>query len=183
MTDKNKWEINQGSPVFQFFLEFITYIVAAVLVFLIGFVTSIVFNDFTHLGRAGAVITLLAISMAYKDFYLDLKNMSFDETVKFLGKEKLFEIWAVSFIHKKKNELERIKPGFNEKDAMEFLENLKKQDNDKLSRLGKDGFIEAWLTEILGTWSKKLRGWEFTMLKIGTVLWAFSDLINLPLGW
>lgn len=183
MSDKDIWELDKSSPVFNFFLEFIVYIIAAGFMLVIGFVIAIVFKDFTHLGRAGAVITLIAISMAYKDFHLDLRNMSFEETVQFLGKEKLFEIWASSFVHKKKNELERINPDFSEKDAIEFLENLKDYEVCELEGLDKDGFIKVWLKEMFDIWSKKLRGWEFTMLKIGTVLWAFSDLINIPLGW
>ncbi|MFI8622027.1 hypothetical protein ACIGBN_13820 [Marinomonas sp. NPDC078689] len=183
MSDKDTWKLDKDSPVFNFFIEFIAYIIAASLVLVIGFVVAVVFKDFTHLGRAGAVVTLIAISMAYKDFYLDLRNMSFEETVKFLGKEKLFEIWASGFVHKKKDELESIKPGFNEKDAIEFLENLKDYESGELEGLDKEGFIKAWLKEMFDIWSKKLRGWEFTMLKTGTVLWAFSDLINIPFGW
>ena len=86
-------------------------------------------------------------------------------------------------MHKKKNELESIKPGFNEKDAIEILESLKNYKDGELAGLDKEGFIKAWLKEMFDIWSKKLRGWEFTMLKIGTMLWAFSDLINIPLGW
>ena len=183
MSDKDTWKVDQDSPVFKFFLEFMTYIVAATLTLIIGLVAAIVFKDFTHLGRAGALVTLIAISMAYKDFYLDLRNMSFQETVKFLGNEKLFELWAVSFIHKKKKELESIKPGFDENDALEFLENLKNQKEGRLAGLDKEEFIEDWLKEMFEIWSKKLRGWEFLMLKLGTVLWAFSDLVNIPLGW
>ncbi|RCW94625.1 hypothetical protein [Marinomonas foliarum] len=183
MSDKDAWRLDEDSPVFSFFLEFIAYIIAAGLVLVVGFVVAIVFKDFTHLGRAGALVTLIAISMAYKDFYLDLRNMSFEETVKFIGKEKLFEIWASSFVHKKKAELEKIKPGFNEKDAIEFLESLKNYNGAELEGLDKEGFIKAWLKEMFDVWSKKLRGWEFMMLIIGTVLWAFSDLINIPLGW
>ena len=70
MSDKDTWKVDQDSPVFKFFLEFMTYIVAATLTLIIGFVAAIVFKDFTHLGRAGALVTLIAISMAYKDFYL-----------------------------------------------------------------------------------------------------------------
>lgn len=152
-------------------------------VLVIGVVISIAAEDFTHLGRAGALLTLIAISMAYKDFYLDLKNMTFEETVKFVGKERLFEMWASGFVHKKKKELEGVKPGFTEKDALEWLENIKHISDSDFEYLDKDEFIKAWLKELFLIWSRKLRGWEFTMLKIGTVLWAFSDLINIPFGW
>lgn len=183
MLDKDISELDKDSSVFIFFMEFVTYIITAVVVLVIGFLVAILLKDFTHLGRAGAVVTLIAITMAYKDFYLDLRNMSFEETIKFIGKEKLFEIWASSFVHKKKNELESIKPGFNEKDAIEILESLKNYRDGELAGLDKEGFIKAWLKEMFDIWSKNLRGWEFTMLKIGTVLWAFSNLINIPLGW
>ena len=168
------------SPVAKFFLAFIAYIITAVIVFVAGLSSSIVFEDFTHLGRAGAMITIIAISMAYKDFHLNFKNMSFEEAAKFLGKEQLFEIWSKSFVHKKRDELQKIKPGFNEADAIEFLNNLENISEDSLN---KDQFIKSWLEEMFDIWSKKLRGWEFNMLKIGTVLWAFSDLLNKPLGW
>lgn len=183
MSDKDTWKLDKDSPVFNFFIEFIVYIITAVLVLIVGFVTAILFKDFTHLGRAGAFVTLIAITMAYKDFCLDLRNMSFEEMIKFIGKEKLFDIWASSFVHKKRNELERIKPGFNEKDAIEILDSLKNYEDGELAGFDKEGFIKAWLKEMFDIWSKKLRGWEFTMLKIGTLLWAFSDLINIPLGW
>lgn len=183
MSDRDTRKLDVDSPVLTFFVEFIIYIVAATIVLIIGIVIAILFKDFTHLGRAGALITLIAISMAYRDFYLDLKNMSFEETIKFVGKEKLFEIWASGFVHKKRKELESIKPGFSEKDALTILENLQNYNGGKLDGLDKDGFIEAWLKEILAIWSKKLREWEFTMLKIGTLLWAFSDLMNIPLKW
>ncbi len=178
--NNDTWKVDPESPVFNFFLEFIVYIFVAVVVFILGLAASMLFNDFTHLGRAGALITLIAISMAYRDFYLDLKSMSIDETIKFLGNEKLFQLWAVSFVHKKKKELEQLKPGFNEADAIEFINSLKANGN---SELDKDTFMTSWLTEMFDIWSRKLRKWEFTMLKIGTVLWAFSDLINKPLGW
>ncbi|WP_394181786.1 hypothetical protein [Marinomonas posidonica] len=180
MKNENKWAFDENSFAFNFFLQFIIYIICAVLTFLTGLIVSILCGDFTHLGRAGAVITLLAISMAYRDFYVDLRNMSFEEVVKFLGKEKLFEMWASSFIHKKKDRLEKIKPGFNEKDALEFLDKMNSVDG--LNKYGEDAFIKAWLKEMLDIWSKKLRGWEFKMLGLGTFLWAFSDLINNFLG-
>lgn len=183
MSDKDTWKLDKDSPVFNFFIEFLAYIITAAVVLIVGFVVAILLKDFTHLGRAGAVVTLIAITMAYKDFYLDLRNMSFEETIKFIGKEKLFEIWASSLVHKKKNELESIKPGFNEKDAIEILESLKNYKDGELAGLDKEGFIKAWLKEMFDIWSKNLRRWEFTMLKIGTMLWAFSDLINIPLGW
>lgn len=183
MSDKDTWQPDKDSPVFNFLIEFITYIIAAILVLVAGFVVAILFKDFAHLGRAGAVITLIAISMAYKDFYLDLRSMNLEETAKFLGKEKLFEIWASSFIRKKKDELESIKPGFSEKDALDFLDNLKAYKSGELEGLDKEGFIKAWLKELFNIWSKKLREWEFTMLKTGTALWAFSDLLNIPLEW
>ena len=182
MTEKNQNKLEKlDSPVMGFFLDFISYIILAVITFIIGFATSVYFQDFTHLGRAGAIISLMAISMAYKDFYLDLKNMSFEDAVEFIGKDKLFEIWSSSFVHKKRDLLEIIKPNFSEADALKLLDNIK--DGSKGEFEGKDEFLEAWLKEMFRIWSKKLRGWEFTMLKIGTVLWAFSDLINNPLGW
>lgn len=183
MSNKNELKIDQDSPVFTFIVEFIVYVIAAVLVLIVGIVVALVSKDFTHLGRAGALLTLIAISMAYKDFYLDLKNMSFEESVKFLGKESLFEIWASGFVHKKKKKLESIKPGFNEKDALEFLEKLKDIDVAGLEGLDKDTYLKAWLKELFGIWSRRIRRWEFTMLKIGTILWAFSDLLNIPFGW
>ncbi|MBQ4860114.1 hypothetical protein J8L98_00225 [Pseudoalteromonas sp. MMG013] len=183
MSDKDTWKLDKDSPVFNFFIEFVAYIITAIVVLVVGFIAAILFKDFTHLGRAGAVVTLIAIAMAYKDFYLDLRNMSFEETIKFIGKEKLFEIWASGFVHKKKNELKSIKPGFSEKDALDILESLKNYKNGELAGLDKEGFIKAWLKDMFNIWSKNLRGLEFTMLKIGTVLWAFSDLINIPLGW
>ena len=90
MSDKDIWKLDKDSPVFNFFIEFVAYIITAAVVLIVGFVVAILLKDFTHLGRAGAVVTLIAITMAYKDFYLDLRNMSFEETIKFIGKEKLF---------------------------------------------------------------------------------------------
>ncbi len=175
-SEKNKLD----TPLVNFFIEFITYIILAVIVFVIGLSFSIVFEDFTHLGRAGAIITLLAISMAYKDFYLDLKSMDFEDARKFVGKEKLFDIWASSFVHKKQYELKKIKPGFTKSEALNFLNNLGELSEGKLNQ---DQFIKSWLQEMFNIWSRKLREWEFNMLKIGTILWAFADLLNTPFGW
>jgi len=169
------------SPVKQLFSEFITYFISATVVFIIGLIFSILLSDFTNLGRAGAIITLIAISMAYKDFYLDIKNMTYDESVKFIGEERLFKIWASGFVYKKKDELEKMKPGFSEIDALDFIENIKEISNNEFN--GKEDFIKQWLKEMLNTWSITLRIWEFRMLITGTILWAFSDLLNNLFGW
>ncbi|MEP1385723.1 MAG: hypothetical protein ABJK64_18235 [Paraglaciecola sp.] len=177
----NKKEVDQlNSPIAEFYLEFLAYVIAAILVFALGVVASVVFSDFNHLARAGALITLIAISMAYKDFHLDLKNMSFEEASKFLGKDRLFESWSKSFVHKKREELEKIKPGFNEVDALKVIDQIGEVTYEYLN---KDEFIKDWLQEMFRLWSKDLRKLEFTIIKIGTILWAFSDLINSVLGW
>ena len=173
-------KINLKTPLINYFFEFIVYIILAVIVFILGVSSSIYLSDFTHLGRAGALITLIAISMAYQDFHLDLKNMKFEDAVNTFSKDTLFELWSTSFVKKKKDELEQIKPGFSPADALEVLNNFDDFTEDELN---KDGYIKLWLEEMFDSWSKALRELEFKMLMIGTVLWAFSDLINNLFGW
>lgn len=168
------------SPFFIFFFQFITYIIATIVVLIVGVFSALYFKDFVHLGRAGAVITLIAIGMAYKDFYLDLRNMSFDEMISLFGKEKIFEIWVHGFVHKKHKELEKLKPGFTKEDALDLLNKIKL---DGYEKPDPDKFIQEWVKEMFAVWSKKLRAMEFRILQLGTLLWAFSDLINRPLGW
>ena len=64
MSNQGGWKPDKDSLVLAFFVEFIVYIVSAILVLVIGVVISIAAEDFTHLGRAGALLTLIAISMA-----------------------------------------------------------------------------------------------------------------------
>jgi len=173
-------KLNLDTPLINYLFEFIAYIILAVIVFILGISSSIYFEDFTHLGRSGALITLIAISMAYQDFHLDLKNMKFEDAVKTFSKDSLFEIWSTSFVKKKKNELETIKPGFSPADALEVLDKL---DDLSEEELNKDGYIKLWLEEMFNSWSKVLRDLEFKMLMVGTILWAFSDLINNIFGW
>ena len=106
--------------------------------------------------------------------------MKFEDAVKTFSKDTLFEIWSTSFVKKKKNELDNIKPGFSPADALEVLNKLDGLSEDELN---KDGYIKLWLEEMFNSWSKVLREFEFKMLMVGTILWAFSDLINNILGW
>jgi hypothetical protein len=173
-------KLNLDTPLITHISQFIAFIILAVIVFFLGLIISIYFSDFTHLGRSGAIITLIAISMAYQDFHLDIKNMKFEDAIKTFSNDSLFELWSKSFVSKNKAELDAIKPGYDAADALEFLDQLCNLTEDKINN---DDFIKAWLKQMFNSWSKTLRNIEFKILIIGTILWAFSDLINNLFGW
>jgi hypothetical protein len=170
-----------GLPAAKLMLGFIFYVAAAILAFVIGIIISIVLKDFTHLARAGAVITIIAISMAYKDFCLNLKNLKLEEVAAVIGKEEIFNLWATSFVHKKRAHLEENHPGFDADRALGLIEEIKYLSAGEFD--SKDDFLKGWLAEMFDIWSRKLREWEFKTLLAGTLLWAFSDLLNIILGW
>ncbi|GLR77128.1 hypothetical protein GCM10007855_40030 [Aliivibrio sifiae] len=168
-------------PAFKIMISFMFYIVAVGAVLVAGVATAIVFKDFAHLGRAGAVITLIAISMAYKDFCLNLKNLSFNEAAKLFGKNELYKIWAESFVKKYRVRLKELYPKFSVKNAFELIEEINYISAGEFKT--KEQYLAKWLEEMLNIWSRNLRVWEFRILFLGTLLWAFSDLINKLLGW
>ena len=169
------------SPAFKLFAGFMGYFIAVVVVLIVGIMAAILYKDFTHLGRAGAVITVIAITMAYKDFCLNLKNLAFDDAVKLLGKDEIYRLWAESFVSKYRDRLEEHYPDFSVENAMGLIEEINFLSGGEYEN--KDQYLVKWLSELMNTISRKLRDWEFKLLLLGTFLWAFSDLINILLGW
>lgn len=178
MDEKINLNILKNTAFYLFFEKFLIYSIVTILVFVFGATASIYFSDFTFLSRSGALITLVAIHMAYRDFSINISNLNPSEVVELFGKEKVLSFLLNSLAEKSITRIKNESGGYLSKSELEgrLLSMLQKLEESQI--MSRDEYLEKRLKEILSLAGRELRLLELKLLGFGTLLWAFADLLN-----
>lgn len=167
---------NKEEITFDPVLRLVTAIILTIACILAGLTLSIILKDFTNLARFGALISLIGLWMAYTEIKSSIRNMKDEKIKEYIHKDE-FKRANVEFIIEAVREKS---PEINEdkiKTLRELIENSPKI-HESINNSHHD--FSSISKDYLSNFSSKS---EFFIISIGTLLWAFADLLNKFFCW